>query len=64
VRQDGAVISEFESLREVAAELGLPEDAIPPVRRIPVQVGDGTALSALVWGTAALVRHPRGDGRT
>jgi pimeloyl-ACP methyl ester carboxylesterase len=44
---------EFESLREVAAELGLGEGAIRPVRRETVDVGDGTHISALLWGEAA-----------
>jgi esterase len=47
----GAVenVDEFSLLGEVAAELGLPQDAVPPVRRVGMQVRHGV-LSALKWG--------------
>jgi len=41
---------EFGLLAENALELGLPPDRLPPVRRVPVPVGDDRRLSALVWG--------------
>ncbi len=41
---------EFDSLGEVAAELGLAPQALPRVRRTFVDVGDGQQISALVWG--------------
>ncbi|MFC0081849.1 alpha/beta fold hydrolase [Aciditerrimonas ferrireducens] len=43
---------EFGLLAENAAELGLPSGHLPPVRRVPVPVGRGRHLSALVWGDA------------
>ena len=42
--------AEFESLTEVAAELGLPPTAIPPAERREVHLGDGQALSLIQWG--------------
>jgi pimeloyl-ACP methyl ester carboxylesterase len=41
---------EFASLTENATELGLPDSAIPPVRRVETTVSDAQALSALEWG--------------
>lgn len=44
--------AEFESLIEVAAELGLPPTAIPPAERREVDLGGGQALSLIQWGEA------------
>jgi esterase len=41
---------EFGLFHENAAEFGLPYDGPPVVRRERVEVGEGRALSALVWG--------------
>jgi pimeloyl-ACP methyl ester carboxylesterase len=41
---------EFAYFHENAEEYGLPYDGPPAVRRERVEVGDGRALSALVWG--------------
>jgi pimeloyl-ACP methyl ester carboxylesterase len=41
---------EFSMFHENAAEFGIPYDGPPTVRRERVEVGDGRALSALVWG--------------
>lgn len=41
---------ELGLFHENAAEFGLPYDGPPVVRRERVDVGDGRALSALVWG--------------
>ncbi len=43
---------EFGLFHENAEEFGLPYDAPPHVRRVGVDVGDGRAISALVWGDA------------
>jgi pimeloyl-ACP methyl ester carboxylesterase len=42
---------EFSYFHENAKEFGLPYDGPPTVRRERVDLGDGRALSALVWGT-------------
>lgn len=42
---------EFAYLPDNASEAGLPWDGPPAVRREAVDLGDGRALSALVWGT-------------
>lgn len=44
---------EFGLFHENAAEYGLTFDAPPTVRRETVQLPDGRALSALVWGAAS-----------
>lgn len=41
---------EFSLFHENAEEFGLPYDGPPVVRRQAVHLGDGRALSALVWG--------------
>jgi pimeloyl-ACP methyl ester carboxylesterase len=41
---------EFGFLADNAAEAGLPFDRSPTVRRESFDIGDGRALSALVWG--------------
>lgn len=41
---------EFASLVEVADELGLAHDRIPPVRRVAVDVAPGQQVSVLTWG--------------
>lgn len=41
---------EFGLFHENAAEYGLPFHTAPHVRREPVELADGRALSALVWG--------------
>lgn len=41
---------EFESLTEVASELGLSPDVIPPVERRDVDLGGGQILSLIQWG--------------
>jgi pimeloyl-ACP methyl ester carboxylesterase len=43
---------EFSYFHENAEEFGLPFDGPPVVRREAVGLGDGRALSALVWGDA------------
>jgi pimeloyl-ACP methyl ester carboxylesterase len=43
---------EFGLFHENAEEFGLPYDGPPAVRRVPVDLGDGRSLSALVWGDA------------
>lgn len=43
---------EFSYFHENAAEYGLPYDVPPTVRRESVDLGDGRALSALVWGSS------------
>jgi esterase len=45
--------SEFASLGEVAAELGLEPTAVLPAARRSVEVGAGQQVSALIWGDAA-----------
>ena len=52
---------EFGLFHENAAEFGLPYDGPPVVRRERVELDDGRALSALVWGDAdpELVLLPR-----
>jgi pimeloyl-ACP methyl ester carboxylesterase len=42
---------EFAYFYENAEEFGLPYDGPPTVRRESIDLGDGRALSALVWGT-------------
>ncbi|MFI5956293.1 alpha/beta fold hydrolase [Cryptosporangium sp. NPDC051539] len=44
-------MDEFASLTEVADELGLPHDRIPPIRRRPVEVSPGWMTSVVTWGT-------------
>src|SRR5581483_7776166 len=41
---------EFAYLRDNAAEVGLPWNGAPAVRRTAVGVGAGHEISALVWG--------------
>jgi pimeloyl-ACP methyl ester carboxylesterase len=41
---------EFSMFHENAAEFGLRYDGPPAVRRVSVELGDGRALSVLVWG--------------
>ena len=43
---------EFSYFHENASEYGIPYDGPPDVRRERVDLGDGRALSALVWGSA------------
>lgn len=43
---------EFESLAEVAGELGLPPSAIPHIERRHVALGDGQILSLIQWGNS------------
>jgi pimeloyl-ACP methyl ester carboxylesterase len=43
---------EFSYFHENAEEHGLPYDGPPVVKRVSVPLGDGRALSALVWGDA------------
>lgn len=43
---------EFAYFHENAEEFGIPYDGPPAVRREAVDLGDGRALSALVWGEA------------
>lgn len=47
---DASDPAEFDSLGEVAVELGLDEAIIPPVSRRSVQVGSEQQISVLVWG--------------
>ena len=48
---DRVEYDEFSYFHENAEEFGLPYDGPPIVRREAVDLGDGRALSALVWGT-------------
>jgi esterase len=47
---DATDAAEFDSLGEVAAELGLDRAIIPPVTRRSVQVGSEQQISVLAWG--------------
>jgi pimeloyl-ACP methyl ester carboxylesterase len=49
---DDGGYDEFGFLADNAAEAGLPFDQLPSVRRESVNLGDGRALSTLVWGDA------------
>ena len=44
---------EFALFRENADEFGLPWNGPPAVRRVATALGDGRALSSLVWGERA-----------
>ena len=50
---DRVPYDEFTMFHENAEEFGIPYDGPPQVRRERVALGDGRALSALVWGDAA-----------
>ena len=43
---------EFSLLPENAEEVGLPWNGPPAIRRTSVDIGEGHAMSALIWGTA------------
>jgi pimeloyl-ACP methyl ester carboxylesterase len=47
-----ATFDEFSLLHENASEVGLRWEGPPPVRRASVDLPDGRALSAVVWGSA------------
>jgi esterase len=47
---DASDAAEFDSLGEVAVELGLDRAIIPPLSRRAVQVGSEQQISVLVWG--------------
>ena len=47
---DASDAAEFDSLGEVAVELGLDRAIIPPVSRRSVQVGSEQQISVLTWG--------------
>lgn len=58
---DIADYNEFGLLHFNAEHAGVPFDGPPPARRVTVPVGDGTSVSAVVWGSASSTAVP-GEG--
>jgi esterase len=58
---DIADYDEFGLLHFNAEHAGVPFDGPPPARRVRVEVGDGTSVSAVVWGNSASTEVP-GEG--
>jgi esterase len=53
VPADLADAHEFEPMVDVADEIGVSRDRIPPLERRTIEVGAGQQLSAIVWGPGA-----------
>lgn len=58
---DIADYDEFGLLEYNAAHAGVPFDGPPHARRVSVEVGDGTRVSAIVWGNSASRAVPGED---